>query len=159
MVQLIDIWSFYDPLVYFIAICYSLWSFGIFSLIVVFCTKKNLATLVCFPHLESFVFRLCITRRYPPYSVHLTFDSTCVLLAVYTPLPTYKVAVLCLHLCACMNVRMCCNCYIQLTLNRWLQRPNTYVHRYIHSYVGQKSLDTHNLGSIFCHGFLPIFIF
>jgi hypothetical protein len=48
---------FYDQLVYlfycywkyFMAIWYILWSFGIFFPVLVFCTKKNLATLTYMP--------------------------------------------------------------------------------------------------------------
>jgi hypothetical protein len=36
---------FYDHLVYFTAIGNVLWPFGIFSPVLLFCTKKNLATL------------------------------------------------------------------------------------------------------------------
>jgi amino acid permease len=36
---------FYGHLKYFMAIRYILWSFGIFLPVLVFCTKKNLATL------------------------------------------------------------------------------------------------------------------
>jgi hypothetical protein len=39
------IWPFYDHLAYFVAIWYILWLFGIFFLVLVYCTKKNLATL------------------------------------------------------------------------------------------------------------------
>jgi hypothetical protein len=42
-----DVGIFYDHLVYFTAIGNILWSFGIFFLVLVCCTKKNLATLVC----------------------------------------------------------------------------------------------------------------
>jgi hypothetical protein len=54
-----DVGTFYDHLVYFAAICYTLWPFGIFCgnlvyfmviwyifPVLVCCTKKNLATLV-----------------------------------------------------------------------------------------------------------------
>jgi hypothetical protein len=37
---------FYDHLVYFTAVENILWSFGIFFPVLVFCTEKNLATLV-----------------------------------------------------------------------------------------------------------------
>jgi hypothetical protein len=37
---------FYDHLVYFTAIGNILWSFGLFLPVLVFCTMKNLATLV-----------------------------------------------------------------------------------------------------------------
>jgi hypothetical protein len=37
---------FYGYLVYFMLIRYILWSFGIFSPVLVRCTKKNLATLL-----------------------------------------------------------------------------------------------------------------
>jgi hypothetical protein len=36
----------YGSLVYFVAIWYILWLFGIFSPVWVYCTKKNLATLL-----------------------------------------------------------------------------------------------------------------
>jgi hypothetical protein len=36
---------FYGHLVHFTVFCYILWTFGIFFPILVFCTKKNLATL------------------------------------------------------------------------------------------------------------------
>jgi hypothetical protein len=38
--------TFYGHLVYFIAIWYILWSFGIFDPFLVYCANKNLATLV-----------------------------------------------------------------------------------------------------------------
>jgi hypothetical protein len=37
---------FHGHLVYFTAIWYILWLFGIFSPVLVYCTKKNLATLL-----------------------------------------------------------------------------------------------------------------
>jgi hypothetical protein len=41
-----NIGIFYDHLVSFTAIGNILWSFGIFHAVLVFCTKKNLASLV-----------------------------------------------------------------------------------------------------------------
>jgi hypothetical protein len=41
-----DVGKFYGPLVYFVAIWYDLWLFGILFPVSVCCTKKNLATLV-----------------------------------------------------------------------------------------------------------------
>jgi hypothetical protein len=49
-----DVGIFYGRLVHFTVFCYILWTFGIargdlvyFFPVLVFCTKKNLATLVC----------------------------------------------------------------------------------------------------------------
>jgi hypothetical protein len=39
--------SNWNQLVYFMAIWYYMWSFGLFSPVLVCCTKKNLASLLC----------------------------------------------------------------------------------------------------------------
>jgi hypothetical protein len=39
--------KFYGLLLYFMDIWYSSWQFGIFFPVLVFCTKKNPATLIC----------------------------------------------------------------------------------------------------------------
>jgi hypothetical protein len=46
LVYFVTIWSILHHWKYFMAIWYFSWSFGIFIPILVFCTKKNLATLV-----------------------------------------------------------------------------------------------------------------
>jgi hypothetical protein len=45
LVYFMAIGPFYDHLVYFAAIWYILWLFGIFFHVLVFCPKKNLATV------------------------------------------------------------------------------------------------------------------
>jgi hypothetical protein len=60
----IYIGTFYGHFVYFIAIWYILWSFGIFSPFLVHCTKKNLATLLVFKKKRHFFsYSLCVAPR------------------------------------------------------------------------------------------------
>jgi hypothetical protein len=46
--------TFYGHMVYFVTMCYILWLFGIFFLVLVCCSTKNLATL----HPDSFLAKL-----------------------------------------------------------------------------------------------------
>jgi hypothetical protein len=63
LVYFMDIWSIYGHLIYFIDICYILWSFGIFLLILVSCTKQNLANLLVTSTARAPSARLEISRN------------------------------------------------------------------------------------------------